>query len=57
MSTFGCLATATTDGHVLVRACTAVAHNHARDDVAIQRKKFVNEMKNEVVISGLDSIM
>ena len=54
-STFGCLATATTDGHTLVRACTAVAHNHASDDVAIQRMKFLNDMKNEVMISELDS--
>lgn len=54
-STFGCLATATTDSHTLVRACTAVAHNHASDDVAIQRMKFLNDMKNEVIISELDS--
>jgi hypothetical protein len=55
-STFGCLATATTDGHTLVRACTAVAHNHASDDVAIQRMKFLNDLKNEVIIAGLHSV-
>ena len=55
-STFGCLATATTDGHTLVRACTAVAHNHANDDVAIQRMKFLNDMKNEVIIAQHDSV-
>lgn len=56
-STLGCSATATTDGQAVLRACAAVAHNHASDEVAIQRMKFVNEMKNEVIISGLDSIM
>ena len=42
--------------HTLVGACTAVAHNHASDDVAIQRMKFLNVMKNEVIIAGLDLV-
>lgn len=43
-----CPATAVTDGQNIVRACTAVAHNHASNEDDIKRQKFMTDFKNEV---------
>ena len=45
----GCKATAITDGNDMVRACTAVAHNHQNNDVEIKRQKFKGDLKDEVI--------
>jgi hypothetical protein len=47
--TVGCKATAITDGSDIVRACTALAHNHPNNEVEIMRLQFKSELKDEVI--------
>lgn len=52
-----CKATAITDGHNVVRACTGIAHNHPSNEVELKHKQFKNDVKDQVTNYSLLNII